>query len=309
MAPFTFAQEAETQPMVILVKGKPSPLENAEQLPPSVVDQLRTATSDTASLLRDIPGVSLNAAGGVSSLPSIRGLADDRLRIKVDGMDLIATCPNHMNPPLSYVDPSNIGQIKVFAGITPVSVGGDSIGGTIVAEKSEPEFAPAGESALNKGEIGAFYRSNNNAVGGNLNATHATEELSIHYSGSWSKADNYTAGDDFKTTYDSGRPGHTLPLDEVGSSAYKTQNHTLNLAFKAGDDLFETQLSYQNMPEQLYPNQRMDLLDNEQRLINLAWTRQTDWGQLETRLYHETVDHFMDFGADKRYWYAMDSMV
>ena len=34
----------------------------------------------------------------VSSLPAIHGLADDRLRIKVDGMDLIASCPNHMNP-------------------------------------------------------------------------------------------------------------------------------------------------------------------------------------------------------------------
>lgn len=55
----------------------------------------RSAISDTASLLRDVPGLSLYGAGGVSSLPSIRGLADDRLRIKVDGMDLIAACPNH----------------------------------------------------------------------------------------------------------------------------------------------------------------------------------------------------------------------
>ncbi len=50
----------------------------------------RATTSDSASLLRDIPGVSLYGAGGVSSLPAMHGLADDRLRIKVDGMDLIA---------------------------------------------------------------------------------------------------------------------------------------------------------------------------------------------------------------------------
>ena len=53
--------------------------------------------------LRDVPGVSLYGAGGVSSLPSIHGLADDRLRVTVDGMDLIASCPNHMNPALSYI--------------------------------------------------------------------------------------------------------------------------------------------------------------------------------------------------------------
>ena len=71
--------------------------ESAEPLTTSTVDAdtvqfLRPATSDTASLLRDVPGVSLYGAGGVSSLPAIRGLADDRLRIKVDGMDLIASC-------------------------------------------------------------------------------------------------------------------------------------------------------------------------------------------------------------------------
>ncbi|MCB1617628.1 MAG: hypothetical protein KDI08_02870, partial [Pseudomonadales bacterium] len=52
-------------------------------------DQLRwrrAISSDSATLLKDVPGVSLYGAGGVSSLPVIHGLADDRLRIKLDGM-------------------------------------------------------------------------------------------------------------------------------------------------------------------------------------------------------------------------------
>ncbi len=49
------------------------------------------------------------------------------------------------------------------------------------------------------------------------------------------------------------------------------------------------------MPYQLYPNQRMDLLDNEQKRVNLRYLGQFDWGMLEARAYHETVDHFMDF--------------
>ncbi|HOD75978.1 MAG TPA: hypothetical protein PKJ17_08120, partial [Syntrophorhabdaceae bacterium] len=39
---------------------------------------------DLQSTLRDVPGVSLYGAGGVSSMPAIHGLADDRIRIKVD---------------------------------------------------------------------------------------------------------------------------------------------------------------------------------------------------------------------------------
>jgi outer membrane receptor protein involved in Fe transport len=123
----------------------------------SDVRTLSAATSDTASLLSMLAGVSVNQTGAVSSLPMIRGLSDDRLRIKVDGMDMIAACPNHMNPPLSYMAPSDVGQMTVFAGITPVSVGGDSIGGTVISESRTPEFS---DVATFEGEAGGFSRSN-----------------------------------------------------------------------------------------------------------------------------------------------------
>ena len=219
---------------------------------------MRPSTSDAASLLRDTPGVSLYGAGGVSSLPAIHGLADDRLRIKVDGMDLIAACPNHMNPALSYLDPTQVGALKVYAGIAPVSVGGDSIGGSIIAETVPPIFAAAGEEPLIQGEAGTFYRSNGNAHGANLAATYATESINITYTGAIAKSDNYVAGDDFKNlifgtnpaadpTY-TGRPGHTLPLDEVGSTAYDTRNHTLGLAYRGGHHLVEAKLGFQDVP-------------------------------------------------------------
>jgi len=271
------------------------------------LQQLRPATSNTASLLRDVPGVALQGAGGTSSLPIIHGLADDRLRIQVDGMDFIASCPNHMNPPLSYVDPTNVGKLKVWAGITPVSVGGDSIGGTIVAETRPAEFAAAGQGTLLKGEISSFYRSNGNAFGANLNATAATESLSLSYNGAFAKADNYKAGGDFKTTNVTGRAGHQIARDEVGSSAYETRTHTVGFAMKGGSHLIEAKVGYQEVPEQLFPNQRMDMLDNEQKRFNLRYLGQFGWGALEARAYHERVEHMMDFGADKRFWYGTAS--
>lgn len=277
---------------------------SAEKVDAATLRALRPATSDSASLLRDVPGVSLYGAGGVSSLPSIHGLADDRLRIKLDGMDLIASCPNHMNPPLSYVDPGNVETLQVYAGITPVSVGGDSIGGTIIANTRAPEFAAPGQGNITKGEVGAFYRSNNKAKGANVAATFATEQFNISYAGSTSQADNYTAGADFKTTTATGRAGHTLPLDEVGSTAYETRNHSLGLAFRNDNHLFEARLGIQDLPMQLYPNQRMDMLDNQQKSLNLRYLGQLDRGSLEVRAYHEKVDHYMNFGADKQLVYG-----
>lgn len=300
-----WAEDASLPEVVVTAPGDLT--QSTGEVDAATLRALRPATSDSASLLRDVPGVSLNGAGGVSSLPSIRGLADDRIRTKVDGMDQIASCPNHMNPPLSYVDPNHVEVLQVYAGISPVSVGGDSIAGTIVVNTRAPEFAAPGQENLTKGEVGAFYRSNNKAVGGNISATYATEQASIAYNGAMSKADNYTAGGDFKNYSFTGRAGHTLPFDEVGSTAYETRNHSLGLAFKNDNHLFEAKFGMQDLPFQLYPNQRMDMLDNQQASLNLRYLGQLDWGSLEARAYNETVDHFMNFGADKRYWYGSAS--
>lgn len=301
------AEETALEPIVVTAQppSEEQPLGASAVVTEKVLRALTPATSDTASLLKDVPGVSLYGAGGVSSLPAIHGLADDRLRVTLDGMDLIATCPNHMNPVLSYVDPSNVERIDVYAGITPVSVGGDSIGGTIAAKTRAPEFAKPGAGTLTKGEAGLFYRSNGDAYGGNVAATIANEKFSLSYTGASAQADNYDAGGDFKDFTATGRPGHELDTAEVGSTAYETRNHTLGLAMKADHHTLDLSLGYQDLPSQLYPNQRMDMLDNEQKRANLHYQGQFNWGDVEARVYHETVDHFMDFGPDKQLVYGV----
>lgn len=291
----------------VIVEGDRASIAPARQMEGDATRARQAASSDAARLLESFPGVSIFAAGGVSGLPAIHGLADDRLRIQVDGADITASCPNHMNPALSYVAPSNIGRITVYPGITPVSVGGDSIGGSIVVDSKPPVFAAAGSGHVLSGEVGAFYRSNGDAHGANVAATFATERFSMRYAGSVAQADNYLAGDDFKTYDFTGRAGHTLGRDEVGSSAYTTRNQTLDLAYAWGDHLLEATLGWQDMPEQGFPNQRMDLLDNQQRRLNLRYRGDFDWGRLDARAYRENLEHHMDFGADKRFWYGAAS--
>lgn len=306
--PGAFAAEAadSTLPEVEVIgqKIQPLPALSDSALGGSNITHLRASTSDTAKLLDDQPGVSLYGAGGVSSLPAIHGMADDRVRVKVDGIDFIASCPNHMNSPLSSIDPTNVGSVKVYAGIAPVSVGGDSIGGSIVVDSPAPVFAAPGQGSLTKGEIGAFFRGNGNAKGGNLSATYASESVNLTYSGAIAESGNYKAGGNFKTRTDTGVAGHTLPLDEVGSTAYKTRNHTLGFAMKGGNHIVEAKLGLQDIPYELYPNQRMDMMGNTQHSFNLRYLGQLDWGALEARAYHDQVDHFMEFGPDKKFLYT-----
>lgn len=310
VAPAAHADEILTAPSVEVKEARPEPIPApANALPDTeTLARQRTATGDSAQLLEGQPGVSLYRAGGVSSLPALHGLADDRLRIKVDGMDLISGCANHMNPPLSYIDPANVAEARVYAGITSVSLGGDSIGGTILMNSAAPEFAAPGET-LSKGELATFYRSNNQARGGHATATFADDQLSLRYTASTIKANNYEAARRFKPAGQAAAQRGWLDGDEVGSTAFEATNHAVNLGFRHDNHLLDLKLGLQHIPFQGFPNQRMDMTDNDSRQVNLRYTGQFGWGNLEASVYHERTRHSMQFGDDKRYWYGMTSNV
>ena len=52
------------------------------------IKQKQAQVSDTARLLEDVPGVSLQTGGGVSSLPIIHGLNDERVKVEINGMNI-----------------------------------------------------------------------------------------------------------------------------------------------------------------------------------------------------------------------------
>lgn len=292
-------------PEVSVWEKMPQPLPSltGSGLAADAIARMRTHTSDTASMLEALPGISLYRAGGVSSLPAIRGLGDDRLRIKVDGMDLISACANHMNPPLSYIDPAHVASIRAIAGVTPVSQGGDSIGGTIIVESAPPEFSEHPGELLMKGLASTFYRSNNHARGINLSALIANEQVSLRYTGSMVEANNYKAGGNFKPAGQAAAGRGWLSGREVGSTAFKAENHAMALGLRHENHLVELKLGVQNIPYQNFPNQRMDMTDNDSEQVNLRYTGLYDWGTLQAIVYHENTRHSMNFGDDKQFWY------
>ncbi|RMH90920.1 TonB-dependent receptor [Lysobacter pythonis] len=295
---------------VIVIGSIPKPMPiNTGEVRDATLDARRAAARDTAQLLADVPGVSVQNAGGVSALPSIHGLTGDRNRVQVDGMDILASCPNHMNPPLSYIAPSGVGAIKVHAGIAPVSAGGDSIGGSIQVQSLPPRFADDGGGWQFGGHLGAQYRSNGDARSANAALTLANADWSLGYEGSVAHAENYRAGGDFRAFTDSGREGHDIRRDEVGSSAYLVRNQKLTAAFRHDAHLVQASFARQEIPRQGYPNQRMDMLANTQNRWQLAYQGDFGWGAVEARVWQERLRHSMGFGPDRQYWYGRQSMV
>jgi iron complex outermembrane receptor protein len=243
------------------------------------------ATSDTARLFQSVPGVSIYSAGGVSGLPVINGLNDDRVKILVNGMSITSACANHMNPPLSYIDPSQVVSADVVTGITPVSKGGDSLGGTIIVDSAAPRFASTVDGVVTSGSISAYYRSNGDGVGVAGRASAATNNVSITYTGAWSKADDYQRGDDGA---------------DVLSTLYQSTNHALTLAARDGRDLYVIQGGYEAIPYQGYVNQRMDMIDNEGWLFNARALTHYDWGLIDARAFYHHTNHMMDILEDKK---------
>ncbi len=260
----------------------------------------QAGATDTTRLLEDIPGMSIYGAGGTSSLPVIHGLGDDRIRIQIDGMDLLPACPNHMNSALTYIAPSKVGKITVHAGITPVSVGGDSIGGSIQVEPKPPEFARTDEDSYFMGEAGMFYRSNSAARGYNYGLTWVGHNVNMSYSESTSQADNYKAAKDFKQAKPGTEGGPIIPGDVVASSAFDAvKKQDVSLAFQHTDHLLQFSASLEKVGFEGFPNQRMDMTDNDNRLINMGYNGQYDWGELEARIYNQATDHEMDMGPER----------
>ncbi|HUL68396.1 MAG TPA: TonB-dependent receptor, partial [Burkholderiaceae bacterium] len=243
----------------------------------------RVSASDSATLVADLPGVSLYGGGGVSSLVAIHGLADDRVKVSLDGMTVDSACSNHMNPPLSYIDPSNIGSMTVLAGVTSVSRGGDSLGGSVIVETPQPLFAKRGEGLRAQASVSTSYRSNSGTGGANASVSVASEHVRVGYTGSYVTADNYSAG------------GGT----EVKSTFYRATNHAVQVALSQKTQTLTVNVGLQRIPGQGFANARMDMVSNDATFANVHYERLLASGRLDARVYYEGTSHQMNILRDK----------
>jgi iron complex outermembrane receptor protein len=278
-----WAQQATPLPPVPVQTVPDSSLFSGLTLGGAALDKSRLGSSDTASLLMSVPGANAASNGGVSSLPVIHGLADDRIKTEVNGIPITSACPNHMNPPLSYIAPHSVGAMTVMAGITPVSAGGDSIAGTIKVASPPPVFANPGEGLHTEGSLTAFYGSNGNNYGASASVTGAIDDVSINYTGSGSKASDYVDGAGKK----------------IASSLYETSNQALTAALRNDTGIFTLQAGGQYLPYQGFPGERMDMTNNQSYFVNGRYQGQFNWGALDARIYWQHVDHAMDFLSEK----------
>lgn len=285
----------------------PVPASTSSETPPIILREVMVTAlgdkrsdqvvpgGDTAELLNGWAGVDLQQ-NGAASLPIIHGLGDERVKVLVNGMNITSACPNHMNPPLSYINPGQVETVEVYAGITPVSQGGDSIGGTINVESARPVFAGSNAKVYTGTTLNSYYGTNADNYGGSLNTSVANQNYSFGYSGAYSQAHDYKNGN-----------GNT-----VTSTFYETSTQAITFATQRDGHFGEITAGLNSTPSEGFVNQWMDVTSNSGEFINTRYEGRYDWGQLDTRAYWQQVTHEMNISKDKEtfpmpMWMPMDT--
>lgn len=282
-SPDVTTEPQSSTPTRSLEQSVPTPLAGSV-IEGRTLQQSKPRSSDAAALLANTAGVSLAQGGGVSSLPVLNGLADDRVKILINGRESTSACGNHMNPPLSYADGAQVTRIRVMPGSAPVSQGGDSIGGVISVDTLPPAFTTEAQGAMAHASISSVYRSNGDGISTSASAHAAAGNMSMAYTGAFSRAANVQDG--------AGR--------DVLSSEYEAHNHTLALAARdTADHVYVLEAGVQHIPYQGFVNQPMDMVLNDSVTLAARYDGVLAWGKLSLAANYQHVRHGMNFLEDK----------
>lgn len=259
--------------LTIVVTGQPIP--GATVVTPT--PELEASATDSAALLKEAPGAAVVRNGRLSGIVQLRGLSDDRVKVLVNGMEITPACPNHMDPPLLDIAPSALQSLTVLAGITPVSLGGDNIGGIVLADRKAPAFS-SNARTLWSGDLGSFYRGSDDGTGVNGNLTLAGQNWSASYNGYWATADDVR-----------------IPDGRVRDSGFgEYQQHEGQIAGRLLGGVFEAFGGITRVRDAAAPAQPMDMIKDDSWFAGIRQTGDYSFGQLDSRIAFNSTYHLMD---------------
>ncbi len=153
-------------------------------LPSSVLSELGTA--NVAEAVEKVPGVALVGKGGYSMVPAIRGLAEHRIILLLDGVRI--TSERRIGASASFINLNNIDRIEVNRGPYSVFYGSGAIGGIINMVTKSPEA-----DAPFKGSFQLGYNTVKNERVGSANFSGSLGQFGFMLGVNGKKADDYTA--------------------------------------------------------------------------------------------------------------------
>ncbi len=214
--------------------------------------------------------------GGHGTDPAIRGLAQNRINVLLDGAFVQGACPNRMDPPTAYAAALGYDRTTVVKGMRSLEYSGGP-GGTILMERVRPVF----RSDQNwRGRLSAGLRSNGNGRELGADLAVGSEQRYVRLLASITDAGNYQDGGGDKVR-----------------SAYEERT----LAVIAGMDVsaegrLELSLEEQQLRDVLFAGAGMDSPKSDNRALRLKFEQDSlGWfTNIRAELHHADVEHVMD---------------
>ncbi|HEU5455934.1 MAG TPA: TonB-dependent receptor, partial [Nocardioides sp.] len=141
--PLVIKIEAAASEEVLVTAGAAPGIHTAPAAGTTIVtlEDIRSReSSNLTQSLENVPGVS-NVSEGHASVPAIRGLAQARSLILIDGQRV--TAERRIGPSATFVDPFVLQGVEVARGPGSVAYGSDAFGGVIMARTRRPK--PGGD--------------------------------------------------------------------------------------------------------------------------------------------------------------------
>jgi iron complex outermembrane recepter protein len=269
--PAAQAEEIFTMPDIV-VQGSRTQLASEIRVSP---DEERPG-KDAASMLESVPGAAVMRNGGQTGIVQVRGLANERVKIRVNGLEITPACPNHMDPPLHYTSAIELDWLQVTSGATPVSMGGDSLAGTVEAQSRPLGFAKAGNRIT--AELEGGYAGNNEGRDFAARVVLQGKDASLGYTGS------YQATEDYKF------PDGTVKDSGIGS----TQRHGLRFETNLGANKLEAELGMHRTRDAGTPVLPMDMIEDDATRTSVRYQHRMGESNLSFRVGYHDIDHLMD---------------
>ena len=230
----------------------------------------------TEDLLDRVPGADFIQRANFAWEPVVRGMSGGQLGLVIDGMKIVGACVDKMDPTSAYVEVENLEKLELSKGGFDLNQA-SQIGGTVnfITQKprfdrpiyADAEFGYESAAALRRGRVSGGIARGKTSVRGSF---------------------SYKIANDFA-------PGGG---EDVFNSGYEKNNFKIDVSRKVGNahELTASMLA-DNAWNVGYPVLLMDATLAQAKIYSLTHS----WkpvgralSSLETRVYHNTVDHWMD---------------
>lgn len=232
--------------------------------------------ADASCMVARMPGASILRNGPQTGLLQVRGLSGERVGVRVDGMTISPACPNHMDPPLHYADLRPGSAIELFAGIAPVSEGGDRIAGQLSVSRPDPLFAEGNQTLLG-GQLGSVWRGDHDSYELGADLHYAARDLAVEYRGS------AATGSDRR-----------IPGGRVRDTGYDLTRHGLTTAWRTAHGFLALDAGFSITRDAGTPALPMDMVEDDSWNFGLRQSEVFAWGEIEQQVFLHHIDHLMD---------------